>query len=151
MHCIASTYIAYRPSNNQLKKSTPHLRKISRSSKASPNNPTSIIVEPARSIKVMSPTISRNVPDVVVVAKVSRRISPSADSISAVAIEASLRAKGGILLESLAVVVGRKSESEVVVAHETAGSILGLERNASAVAEACADFPTGLLLESSAA
>ena len=99
----------------------------------------------------MSAAVGRNVTDIVVVSQVSRRISPSPDSIGAIAIEAGLRAESGILLERLAVVVGGKREDEVVVAHETARGVLGLEGDTTAVAETCSDGPAGLLLESCAA
>jgi hypothetical protein len=130
---------------------TPHLRSSNRSSKASAHNPASIIGPSARSIKVVSTTVGRNVTDIVVVADVTSRVSPSADSISTVSIEASLRAESRVFLESLAVVIGGKGEHEVVVAHEAAGGVLGFEGDTAAVAETRADCPAGLLLECCAA
>jgi len=90
--------------------------------------------------------VARGIAHVAVVAEITGGIAPESNRV-ALAVEAGLRAERGVFRELLSAVVSVKQELEVVVPYVAAGSVLRLEREASAVAEAGVNRPTGLLFE----
>lgn len=119
---------------------------ISRS-ESSADGPAYVGIEGMRIIEGMLTTIARNVSDVVVVAEVTRRKTPSTKRFS-LSTEAGLWAKCGILGKLLGASNGIDLEIEAGVPDETARRVHRLEREAAAEAEASPHSPAGLLLES---
>lgn len=115
-------------------------------SKAGANHPAHVIVERRGRVKGVHAAVAGRVAHVAVVADPARRVAPGQDRV-ALAVETSVRAEGGILVELLGAVAGGDLEHKVVVADVAAGRVGGLKGEASAVAKTGADFPAGLLLE----
>ena len=94
----------------------------------------------------MNAAVARGVAPIAVVVDITCGIAPQSNRV-ALAVEAGLRAERGVFVELLAAVAGIEHELEVVVPYVAAGSVLGLERVAGAVAKAGANRPAGLLFE----
>ena len=73
-----------------------------------------VVVERAGGVECVNAAVARDVYQVVVVAQVTGGISPGLDRI-ALAVEAGLRAEGGVFAELFGAVVGVELELEVVV------------------------------------
>jgi hypothetical protein len=98
----------------------------------------------------MNTTVARNISYIRIMANEPRGVAPGANRGTSSS-KTGLRAKGSVFLESLAVVVLGHLKHEVVVANEASSSVLGFERDATAVSKTGANDPAGLLFESGSA
>lgn len=109
-----------------------------------------IVRERSGGIKHVNSTIARSIEHIVIVTEVSRWVAPCAEGV-ALTVEASLWAKGGVLVELLGAVTRIEQEHKVVVSDVAAGCVHGLERETGAVAQAGHDLPESCILGGRAA
>jgi hypothetical protein len=120
------------------------------SSKASTDYPAHIRIKRRSVVERVHTAITRSISDVEIMAEIASREAPGSNRI-ALSAESSLSTVRSVLFELLAAIVGGKLERKVVVADEATGGVFRFERDTSAVGEARANCPAGLLLQSGAA